>query len=400
MKTVKLGDIATIYNGNSINKTVKKQKYMNDVPGWNYIGTKDVDFDGTITYDTGVIIPYTEERFKLAPSGSVFVCSEGGSAGKKTAIVKRDVCFGNKLFAIVNDKNLFDERYVYFYTRYEKFREQFKLLSTSLMGGISSKNFSTIEIPLPSKEEQERIVSRIGELFSEIDSAEKNLKTIKQQIDVYRHAVLKDVYRRIDKNEYKPFKEVMLGNPKNGLYKPKSEYGEGCRILRIDGFYDGFMLEQSSLKRLKVTEEELSNYSLSEGEIVVNRVNSIQYLGKCALIKELEEPTVFESNMMRIRLNREIIDGEFLTYYLSSLMGYKTLTKNAKHAVNQSSINQTDVRNAIVPVPQLRIQEKCLIEIKEKMSICDSVLRTVNESIQQTEVMRQSVLKEAFEGRL
>ena len=114
MKTVKLGDIATIYNGNSINKTVKKQKYMNDVPGWNYIGTKDVDFDGTITYDTGVIIPYTEERFKLAPSGSVFVCSEGGSAGKKTAIVKRDVCFGNKLFAIVNDKNLFDERYVYF----------------------------------------------------------------------------------------------------------------------------------------------------------------------------------------------------------------------------------------------------------------------------------------------
>ena len=56
MNTVKLIDIATIYNGNSINKTVKQEKYMKDVPGWNYIGTKDVGFDGKVTYKNGVII--------------------------------------------------------------------------------------------------------------------------------------------------------------------------------------------------------------------------------------------------------------------------------------------------------------------------------------------------------
>ena len=65
--TKKLSDIAVIYNGNSINKKVKQEKYMNNVPGWNYIGTKDVDFYGTVTYKTGVIIPFSEMKFKTTP---------------------------------------------------------------------------------------------------------------------------------------------------------------------------------------------------------------------------------------------------------------------------------------------------------------------------------------------
>lgn len=125
MNIVKLNDIATIYNGNSIKKTVKQQKYMNDVPGWNYIATKDVDFDGTITYRNGVVIPFSETKFKIAPAGTVLVCSEGGSAGRKTAIITEDVCFGNKLFAIVNSNNLFLEKYVFYYTRFEGFLKQF-----------------------------------------------------------------------------------------------------------------------------------------------------------------------------------------------------------------------------------------------------------------------------------
>lgn len=191
MNRVKLKDIATIYNGNSINKDVKKEKYMKDIPGWNYIATKDVDFDGNITYKNGVVIPFSDKSLKTAPAGAIFVCSEGGSAGKKTAMVKEEVCFGNKLFAIVNNKKMFNEKYIYYYTRYEEFREQFKILASTLMGGISAKNFGNIMIPFPIISEQERIVAKIEELFSELDNAVETLKIAKQQLAVYRQAVLK-----------------------------------------------------------------------------------------------------------------------------------------------------------------------------------------------------------------
>jgi type I restriction enzyme S subunit len=97
---IEIGEIATIYNGNSINAQVKEKKYKNLNDGYNYIGTKDVGFDAVVDYENGVKIPFEEESFKIAPKGCVLVCSEGGSAGRKTAYIEQDVCFGNKLYAI------------------------------------------------------------------------------------------------------------------------------------------------------------------------------------------------------------------------------------------------------------------------------------------------------------
>ena len=262
------------------------------------------------------------------------------------------------------------------------------------------QSFSKIRIHIPSIDEQIRIVDEIEELFSEIDSGVETLIKTQEKLDAYHIAVLKNVFGQVDRAAYKELREVINGSPQNGIYKPKSEYGDGCRILRIDGFYDGKMVEQSLLKRLNISNEELKCYGLENGDMVVNRVNSIQYLGKCAYISNLEEPTVFESNMMRLKLNKEKINGEYLAYYLSSPMGHKTLTKNAKHAVNQSSINQTDVGNAMVPVPELGVQIELLNEIKEKISICDRIAETISMTLKQAEAMKNSILKDAFEGRL
>ncbi len=108
---IELGEISQIYNGNSINEKVKEEKYQVCKIGLNYIGTKDIGFDGVIVYENGVKIPYEEPKFKIAPKNCVLVCSEGGSAGKKTAYTKEDICFGNKLYAIVNKFFVFEGKY-------------------------------------------------------------------------------------------------------------------------------------------------------------------------------------------------------------------------------------------------------------------------------------------------
>ena len=263
------------------------------------------------------------------------------------------------------------------------------------------QQYSKIRVSVPPLPEQERIVSRIEELFSQLDAGVETLKKTKAQLAVYRQAVLKEAFDSIEDQYYQTLNTAILGSPQNGLYKPKSDYSDnGTPILRIDGFYDGFIVKDYYYKRVNLTVDEITRYSLEIGDLIVNRVNSMPYLGKCALVRFLGETTVFESNMMRIKLDNEKVNGDFLTYYLSSSTGRKELTKSAKQAVNQASINQTDVGNAIVPMPPVEIQKRLLTYIESRLSVCDSIEQTVDTALQQAEAMRQSILKDAFEGSL
>lgn len=263
------------------------------------------------------------------------------------------------------------------------------------------QQYSKIRVSVPPLPEQERIVSRIEELFSQLDAGVETLKKTKAQLAVYRQAVLKEAFDSIEDQYYQTLNTAILGSPQNGLYKPKSDYSDnGTPILRIDGFYDGFIVKDYYYKRVNLTVDEITRYSLEIGDLIVNRVNSMPCLGKCALVRFLGETTVFESNMMRIKLDNEKVNGDFLTYYLSSSTGRKELTKSAKQAVNQASINQTDVGNAIVPMPPVEIQKRLLTYIESRLSVCDSIEQTVDTALQQAEAMRQSILKDAFEGRL
>ncbi|GGZ58344.1 hypothetical protein [Mesonia mobilis] len=96
-----IGELGAIFNGNSVNKSVKQAKYEGLDNGYPYLGTKDIGYGfESINYENGVKIPKNEDKFKVAHKGAVLICSEGGSAGKKCGIVNKDVCFGNKLYAI------------------------------------------------------------------------------------------------------------------------------------------------------------------------------------------------------------------------------------------------------------------------------------------------------------
>lgn len=263
------------------------------------------------------------------------------------------------------------------------------------------QSYSKIKVSIPSLDEQSRIVSRIDELFSELDKAVDTLNTTKEQLAVYRQAGLKDAFSNIPREMYKPLKLVMEEMPQNGLYKSKSFYGEGNPILRIDGFYDGEVVPNYEYKRVRLEAEEIKKYALHIGDIVVNRVNSMSYLGKCALIRNLEEPTIFESNIMRFRLDKQQIDLEYAMYYLSTSFGRHELIKNAKQAVNQASINQTDVGNALIPIPKdLEAQRNIAQKISAHIAVCNNIEQGIDTAFAQADAMRQSILKQAFEEKI
>jgi type I restriction enzyme S subunit len=87
----RLSNIANLYTGNSINESEKKLRYT-DVIGTEYIATKDVGFDNSIDYKNGISIPKEYiENFRIAPTNSVLMCIEGGSAGRKIGILSQNI---------------------------------------------------------------------------------------------------------------------------------------------------------------------------------------------------------------------------------------------------------------------------------------------------------------------
>lgn len=153
------------------------------------------------------------------------------------------------------------------------------------------------------------------------------------------------------------FGELITEGPQNGIYKPNTDYSEnGYRIVRINNFYDGVLQPQQHLRRVNLSEAELRKYGLARNDLLVNRVNSLKYLGKSAFVPELEEPTVYESNMMRIRVDQSRLLPKYAARLLCSPLVQQQLRRRAKHAVAQVSVNQNDVCSTLFPVPPLEEQ--------------------------------------------
>ena len=165
---VRMGQIANLYTGNSINEQEKKTQYMN-TEGVPYIGTKDIGFDGKVLYQNGVAIPKKHlSLFKKAYSNSILICIEGGSAGRKITLIDKTVCFGNKLCCITSYYEKI--RYLFYYLQSPMFFEIFNQNKNGIIGGVSVNNLKNLIVPLPPLAEQQRIVESIDAIFRCIEN--------------------------------------------------------------------------------------------------------------------------------------------------------------------------------------------------------------------------------------
>lgn len=162
----RLSTVCNMYTGNSISEK-DKSTYYTGVSGMQYIGTKDVKFDNNIDYKNGIAIPDKFlPNFKIASAGSVLMCVEGGSAGRKFGQTDRDVCFGNKLCCF--SSFCCNQRYLYYYIQSPSFFESFQKNKTGIIGGVSVNSLKNLLIALPPLKEQVRIAQHVAETLSSL----------------------------------------------------------------------------------------------------------------------------------------------------------------------------------------------------------------------------------------
>lgn len=389
---IELGKIAQIYNGNSVNSSVKEEKYQVCKTGLNYIGTKDIAFNGTIDYENGVKIPFDEPKFKIAPKNCILVCSEGGSAGKKTAFTNENICFGNKLYAIVNKYSAFEGKYIFYYTRYRRFFESFKEQMNGIIGGVSIAKFSNIPISLAPVLEQKAIVAKIEQLFSELDKGIESLKTAQAKLKIYRQAVLKKAFD----GDYKLVEigdvcDVFVGatpSRKNANYWGGDIYWVSSGEVKFNTI---------NTTKEKITEEGLKNTSTvihPPQTILLAMIGEGKTRGQCAI---LNVHAAHNQNTAALRAKKEFLDFRFLYNFL--VYTYED-TRRIGSGNNQKALNKARVSALTLPLPTIEEQNQIIQEIESRLSVCDKIEQTISDALTKAEALRQSILKKAFEGKL
>jgi type I restriction enzyme S subunit len=186
---------------------------------------------------------------------------------------------------------------------------------------------------------------------------------------------------------------------KNGIYKHASAYAEdGIPCLRMYNIEDGRIVWKD-IKRMRLTNAELDDYGLLPGDLLVNRVNSRELVGKTAPIPDALGPCVFESKNIRVRLNHHRVDPKWVSYKLL-LDGSRYFERNAQQVVGMASINQTQLGNFPIPLPPLPEQRRIVARIEELFSRLDAGVAALRHAKAQLQRYRQSVLAAAVTGQL
>lgn len=264
------------------------------------------------------------------------------------------------------------------------------------------QSYSKIKVLIPPLDEQFRIVARIEKFFSELDKAVDTLKTTKEQLEVYRQAVMKDAFQEKESI-------IRLGDaiekPHYGTSK-KCDYpctANSTAVLRIPNIdTKNGRVDSSDLKYAEFNEKELEQLSLKNGDILIIRSNgSISLVGSSAIIRKCDTDKTYAGYLMRLRiLNKEKLLPKYLLYYLSSPDARRYIESVAKSTSGVNNINSQEISKLCVPLSSIEKQEKTVAEIEMKLSVYHEIEKSVDTVLVQADAMRQSILKQAFEGKI
>jgi type I restriction enzyme S subunit len=298
------------------------------------------------------------------------------------------------LFSI--DESKLNRRYLDFFIRTPAFFDQIKAQGSTNYAAIRPSEVLDYQIPLPPLTEQRRIVARIEELAAQINEA----RILRQQaVGDVKALIMVSVSNWCFSNRPVLKFGEFLAEAKNGIYKAMNFWGNGHPCLRMYNI-DGPRLNQKNLQLLDVSAEEMEIYGCQAGDLVFNRVNSAELVGKTGLVTEEFPQCTFESKNMRLRVDRSYLLPEFAAIILNSTVVRTYYREVLKQQCGMATLNQGHVRN--IPFPQIEISEQIRIVkgLNDLQAEVDRLQKLQTETSLELDALLPSILDKAFKGEL
>ena len=178
---------------------------------------------------------------------------------------------------------------------------------------------------------------------------------------------------------------------RNGIYKPSRFYGRGIPSIRMYNIKGG-KVNKAKAPLLDVTKPESIDYGLKPGDILINRVNSIDQVGKAGIVQEDLGAATFESKNIRVRVRPERCSPPYLAYFLCTSLFLKQIRSIIKPAASQATINQDDLDWIQICMPPLSEQQ----EIASVLSNVDESIQKNDQIITKTQQLKKGVVQQLF----
>ena len=324
---------------------------------------------------------------------------------------------------------------------------------------ITKRKFNGSFVPLPPLPEQHRIVAEIEKQFTRLDASVDALKRAQANLKRYRASVLKAACEgklvsteaelaRSEGRDYEPagrllerilierrakwesqkkrrgkYKEPVAPDTSELLELPegwrwatveqlilRSEYGtsvkctydgQGMPVLRIPNIAAG----EINLTDMKYANQSLqfdSEKSLGLGDVLMCRTNgSIRLIGKTAVVKtEFDVSHSFASYLLRFRFTETRILPKWFHIFVTSQLGRSFIERNAASSAGQHNVSLKLIHGMPIPLPPLAEQHRIVAEVERRLSVVQQAEAAVEVGLKRAERLRQSILKQAFSGKL
>jgi type I restriction enzyme S subunit len=348
-------------------------------------------------------LKYISERVAVSESkkvkkGSLLICTASGSKshlGKVSYIDENyGYAFGGFMGMLTPSEELHPK-----YLFHRMTSNDYKDFIGSLTDGANINNLKFdqlkhFEIPVPPLNEQERIVGILDETFDGIAkakaTAEANFQNARALFQSHLQTVLLD-----KKWEWKTLGDLCEGMEYGSSSKSKSQ--GRVPVLRMGNIQDG----QLDWENLVYTddENEIEKYRLKENDVLFNRTNSPELVGKTAVYKG-EMPAIFAGYLIRIKRKEAMLDADFLNYFLNSPIAFDYGRTVVSSSVHQANINGSKLKGYPIPAPSLE-EQKAIVEKLDALSSETQRLESLyQKKLNALDELKKSLLHQAFTGNL
>lgn len=447
----KMEDVADLLRGVSY----AKDESSKEIKGGYVPILRANNIDSELNFDDLVyVLPKRVKHEQFVRAFDILIAMSSGSKDLvgKASQARNDFQGGFGAFCgLVRITPQLDRKFVGFYFQSQSYRNRISRLSSGVnINNLRRSHIESLSLPLPPLPEQHRIVAEIEELFTKLDVGVEALKKVKTQLERYRQSVLKSAmegkltkkWRETHKNEI-GLPSLMLKNKIKNIYKTHRKNLPSVEDLQSHDLPEKWSYatlpylvtnERYSIKRgpfggslkkeyfvssgYKVYEQQnvikndfvLGNYYIDEekfqemkafeinaGDVLISCSGTI---GRIAIVPESYEKGIINQALLKLTLDNNIILTNFFVYLFRNFVQEEEFFTNIKGVAIKNIASIKELKKIFFKLPPLSEQHKIVEEIEKRFSIADEVEKTVEQSLKQSEILRQSILKRAFEGKL
>lgn len=369
----------------------------------NNVGTT-----GNFDWNEFIRVPVDDgllSRFKLENGDVVFNNTNSTELVGKSALFAgylEPVVYSNHFTRLRLKSDLCDPLFFSYWLNHLWHQKIFENICNRWIGqsAVQIEKLSGLEIILPSLPEQQRIAQLLKIKLAAVERARQASEARLAAARELSAAYLREVFESEEAQEWPTAAliDICCSKGQYGTSRKSNQDGNGVPILGMKHIQDG-RLVYNDLSHADLDSAERKKYLLNRGDIIFNRTNSAELVGKSAVF-DSEKEMVFASYLIRFAIDQEKCDPRFINAYINSAQGRLFINSRMTRAIGQVNISASTMHEMIVPTPPLSYQRSMMNKYETQMDSCSVLMAKIMEEANAIKSLPASLLRQAFSGAL